>query len=52
MSDSYSYHWSQEAPYVVPGDFVKIFDTTTFSIETDFAAALATIEPTAMRELH
>lgn len=31
---------------------VKIIDTTTFPIATDFAAALVTIEPGAMRELY
>jgi oxalate decarboxylase family bicupin protein len=52
ISQSYSYHWSQQAPYVDPGGSVKIIDTTTFPIATDFAAALVVIEPGAMRELH
>jgi oxalate decarboxylase family bicupin protein len=49
---SYTYHFSQQEPYVVPGGSVKIIDTTTFPIATDFAAALIVIEPGAMREMH
>lgn len=51
-NESYSYHFSQQQPYVVPGGSVKIIDTTTFPIATEFAAALVTVEPGAMRELH
>ncbi|KAK6604649.1 oxalate decarboxylase family bicupin [Botrytis cinerea] len=40
------------SPYTVPGGSVKIIDTTTFPIASNFAAALVTIEPGAMRELH
>ena len=49
---SYTYHWSQQEPYVVPGGQVKIIDTTNFPISQDIAAALVVIEPGAMRELH
>jgi oxalate decarboxylase family bicupin protein len=51
-NDSYTYHWSQQAPYTVPGGSVKILDTKTFPIATDLSAALVTIEPGAMREMH
>ncbi|KAH7350878.1 RmlC-like cupin domain-containing protein [Rhexocercosporidium sp. MPI-PUGE-AT-0058] len=52
FNESYTYHWSQQEPYVVPGGSVKIIDTTTFPIAKDFASALVTIEPGAMREMH
>ncbi|APA12215.1 hypothetical protein SS1G_10796 [Sclerotinia sclerotiorum 1980 UF-70] len=52
QKDSYTYHFSQQEPYTVPGGSVKIIDTTTFPIAANFAAALVTIEPGAMRELH
>ena len=48
----FTYHFSQQQPYVVPGGSVKIVDTTTFPIATEFAAALVTVEPGAMHELH
>lgn len=51
-SDSYTYHFSQQEPYVVPGGSVKILDSTTFPISKNFAVALVTIQPGAMRELH
>ncbi|PVH85362.1 Bicupin, oxalate decarboxylase/oxidase [Cadophora sp. DSE1049] len=51
-NESYTYHWSQQKPYVVPGGSVKIIDTTTFPIAKDFASALVTIKPGAMREMH
>lgn len=51
-SEYYSYHMSQQAPLVVPGGSVKIVDPTTFPIASNFAAALFTIEPGAMREIH
>jgi oxalate decarboxylase family bicupin protein len=52
LNDSYTYHFSQQEPYTVPGGSVKIIDTTTFPISRDIAAALVVIEPGAMRELH
>ncbi|TEY39081.1 hypothetical protein BOTCAL_0468g00110 [Botryotinia calthae] len=52
QKNSYTYHFSQQAPYTVPGGSVKIIDTTTFPIASNFAAALVTIQPGAMRELH
>lgn len=50
--NAYSYHLSQQEPYSVPGGTVKIIDPDTFLIAKNFAAALFTIEPGAMRELH
>ncbi|PQE17262.1 oxalate decarboxylase family bicupin protein [Rutstroemia sp. NJR-2017a BVV2] len=52
QKDSYTYHWSQQQPYTVPGGSVKLIDTTTFPAAANFAAALVTIEPGAMREMH
>ncbi|CAG8957778.1 hypothetical protein HYFRA_00000116 [Hymenoscyphus fraxineus] len=52
VNESYTYHWSQQAPLTVPGGSVKILDTTTFPIATDLAAALVVVQPGAMRELH
>lgn len=49
---SYSYHFSQQQPFEVPGGNVKIIDSTSFPIAENFAAALVTIHPGAMRELH
>ncbi|KXT14910.1 hypothetical protein AC579_3075 [Pseudocercospora musae] len=49
---SYSYHFSQQEPYEVPGGSVKILDSVTFPIAKDFAVALFTVKPGAMRELH
>lgn len=49
---TYSYHFSQQEPYTVPGGSVKIIDSVTFPIATDFAGALVTLEPGAMREMH
>ncbi|PBP18592.1 hypothetical protein BUE80_DR010625 [Diplocarpon rosae] len=51
-NDSYTYHWSQQKPYEVPGGSVKIIDTTTFPIAKDFSSALVTVKPGAMREMH
>lgn len=48
----YSYHMSQQAPMTVPGGSVKIVDPTVFPIASNFAAALFTVEPGAMREIH
>lgn len=49
---TYSYHFSQQQPYEVPGGSVKILDSQTFPTAANFAAALFTIKPGAMRELH
>lgn len=52
LGQTYSYHFSQQQPYEVPGGSVKILDPLTFPIASNFAAALFTIKPGAMRELH
>ncbi|KAI4698730.1 hypothetical protein J4E81_005341 [Alternaria sp. BMP 2799] len=49
---AYSYHWSQQAPARVPGGTIKILDPSTFPIASTFSAALITVEPGAMREMH
>lgn len=49
---SYTYHFSEQEPLVVPGGEVKIIDSTTFPVSTEIAAALVTIQPGAMREIH
>ena len=51
-SGTYSYHFSQQEPYEVPGGSVKILDPISFPTAKNFAAALFTIKPGAMRELH
>lgn len=49
---SYSYHLSQQPAFKVPGGSIKILDSATFPIASNFAAALVTLEPGAMREMH
>lgn len=49
---TYSYHLSQQEAYKVPGGSVKIIDPLSFPVASNFAAALFTIEPGAMREIH
>ena len=49
---TYSYHLSQQQPFEVDGGSVKIIDPLSFPIANNFAAALFTIKPGAMRELH
>ncbi|KAL5090188.1 hypothetical protein Trisim1_004708 [Trichoderma cf. simile WF8] len=48
----YTYHWSQQKAFETPGGSVKILDPTTFPIASTFSAALVTVQPGAMRELH
>ncbi|KAF2193745.1 Bicupin, oxalate decarboxylase/oxidase [Zopfia rhizophila CBS 207.26] len=50
--ESYSYHLSQQEPYRVPGGTLKVIDPATFPIAKTFSAALITVEPGAMREIH
>ncbi|KAF2155088.1 oxalate decarboxylase, secreted [Myriangium duriaei CBS 260.36] len=52
LNKTYSYHLSQQEPFRVPGGEVKIIDSTSFPTSTEFAAALFTVRPGAMRELH
>ncbi|XWX01169.1 hypothetical protein V2A60_009195 [Cordyceps javanica] len=49
---AYTYHWSQQMPFETPGGTVKILDPTTFPIAAGFSAALVTVRPGAMREMH
>ena len=49
---SYSYHFSEQAPFQVPGGEVKIVDPTTFPIAFNFSVGLFTVRPGAMREIH
>jgi oxalate decarboxylase family bicupin protein len=51
-TSTYSYHLSQQQAYEVPGGSLKIIDPQSFPIASNFAAALFTIKPGAMRELH
>ena len=48
----YSYHLSQQQAYETPGGSIKIIDPETFPIASHFSAALVTIKPGAMREVH
>ncbi|KAL8400883.1 hypothetical protein RB594_001057 [Gaeumannomyces avenae] len=50
--NAYTYHWSQQKPFETPGGSVKILDPATFPVAPMFSAALVTIQPGAMRELH
>lgn len=52
LSGTYSYHFSKQQPLEVPGGSVKILDPQTFPTASNFATALFTIKPGAMRELH
>jgi oxalate decarboxylase/phosphoglucose isomerase-like protein (cupin superfamily) len=50
--DAYTYHFSQVEGLSVPGGNVKIIDPEVFPIASMFSAALVTIHPGAMREVH
>ncbi|EJT73766.1 hypothetical protein GGTG_07622 [Gaeumannomyces tritici R3-111a-1] len=50
--NAYTYHWSQQKPFETPGGSVKILDPITFPVAPMFSAALVTVQPGAMRELH
>ncbi|KAI4185057.1 MAG: hypothetical protein L6R41_004354 [Letrouitia leprolyta] len=52
ITNPYTYHFSQQEPYVVPGGSVKIIDPTTFPIAFNFSVALVVVQPGAMREIH
>jgi oxalate decarboxylase family bicupin protein len=52
QNDSYSYHFSEQQPLKVPGGSIKILDPATFPIAKNFATALITLDPGAMREMH
>ncbi|KAH7371318.1 oxalate decarboxylase-like protein [Cadophora sp. MPI-SDFR-AT-0126] len=53
LIDSYSFHLS-EAPntFETEGGSVKIIDPTTFPIAAGFSAAIVTVKPGALREIH
>ncbi|KAL5335233.1 RmlC-like cupin domain-containing protein [Aspergillus crustosus] len=51
-SETYSYHFSEQPAHRVPGGTVKIVDPQTFPIASDFSAAVVTVHPGAMREIH
>lgn len=51
-NSTYTYHFSQQQPYEVDGGSVKIIDPSTFPIADMFSAAVVTIKPGAMREVH
>ena len=52
VEQSYTYHFSQQEPYVVDGGSIKIIDPSTFPIASNFSAVLVTVHPGAMREIH
>ncbi|KAK4195028.1 RmlC-like cupin domain-containing protein [Triangularia verruculosa] len=49
---SFTYHWSQQKPFEVPGGSVKILDPATFPVAKMFSAALVVVQPGALREIH
>jgi oxalate decarboxylase family bicupin protein len=53
LNNSYTYHLSK-APdtFTTPGGSIKIIDPTTFPIASTFSAAVVTVKPGAMREIH
>ncbi|GES64932.1 oxalate decarboxylase [Aspergillus terreus] len=52
LKDSYSYHFSEQPAHQVAGGSVKIVDPATFPIASNFAAAIVTVQPGGMREIH
>ncbi|KAG2420260.1 hypothetical protein HFD88_005061 [Aspergillus terreus] len=52
LRDSYSYHFSEQPAHQVAGGSVKIVDPATFPIASNFAAAIVTVQPGGMREIH
>lgn len=48
----YTYHLSEQQPFEVPGGSIKVLDSQNFPIASNFAGALVTIKPGAMREIH
>ncbi|KAL4904302.1 hypothetical protein BDW74DRAFT_29150 [Aspergillus multicolor] len=49
---TYSYHFSEQPAHIVPGGSVKIVDPQNFPAASNFAAAIVTVKPGAMREIH
>ncbi|KAH8151145.1 uncharacterized protein LAJ45_04847 [Morchella importuna] len=52
IPEPFSFHLSRQEPMVVPGGSVKVVDSGTFKASTSIAAAVVTIKPGAMREMH
>jgi oxalate decarboxylase family bicupin protein len=50
--ESFSYHLSEQPAHEVEGGSVKIVDPLTFPIASMFSAAIVTVKPGAMREIH
>ncbi|KAK4864588.1 hypothetical protein LT330_009583 [Penicillium expansum] len=51
-TESYSYHLSEQPAHEVAGGSVKIVDPLTFPIASNFSAAVVTVHPGGMREIH
>ncbi|KAJ5233066.1 hypothetical protein N7468_006022 [Penicillium chermesinum] len=51
-TQSYSYHLSEQPAHEVAGGSVKIADPATFPIASNFSAAIVTVHPGGMREIH
>jgi oxalate decarboxylase family bicupin protein len=52
LANTYSYHLSQVPPFEVPGGSIKVADSVNFPGAAGFSAALVTVQPGAMREIH
>lgn len=50
--ESYSYHFSEQPAEELEGGSVKIVDPLSFPIAKDFSAALVTVKPGGLREIH
>jgi oxalate decarboxylase family bicupin protein len=51
-TESYSYHFSEQPAHEVAGGSVKIVDPQTFPVASNFSAAIVTVRPGGMREIH
>ncbi|KAJ5818849.1 hypothetical protein N7474_004440 [Penicillium riverlandense] len=52
LAQSYSYHFSEQPAHEVAGGSVKIVDPVTFPLASNFSAAIVTVHPGGMREIH
>lgn len=52
LIDSYTYHFSEQPAHKVDGGSVKIVDPLTFPIAKNFSAAIVTVKPGGLREIH
>jgi oxalate decarboxylase family bicupin protein len=52
LNQTYSYHFSEQPAHEVEGGSVKILDPTSFPAAEKFSAALVTVKPGALREIH